>query len=105
VFILVIPSRAERQLIAAEGSETAAALALEEMAVEARFERYLAGATHTAAGILSLLFPYQYLSAYDYLYSAVSSFGAAAYDFLFLSREERAYRQYQDLVAPADIAG
>jgi hypothetical protein len=97
---LAIPSPAERQLAAVGDTETAAALALEEMAAEARFDRYLSGAFNIGAGIVSLLFPYQYITPYDYVYSAISSFGMAAYDFLFLSREERAYRQYREFVAP-----
>lgn len=95
---LAFPSRAERELSSAGGSETAAALALEQMAAEGRFERILSGVFNVAAGTASLLFPYRYFTPYDYLYSAISSFGLAAYDFLFLSREERAYRQYETLL-------
>jgi hypothetical protein len=98
VITLMVPSAAERALASTEGSETAAALALEQMAAEARFERYLSGAFNAAAGVVSLFFPYQYFTPYDYLYSAISSFGLAAYDFLFLSQEERAYRQYERIL-------
>jgi hypothetical protein len=40
------------------------------------------------------------ITPYDYVYSAISSFGMAAYDLLFLLREEGAYRQYKARVLP-----
>ncbi|UCF10725.1 MAG: hypothetical protein JSW65_03350 [Candidatus Bipolaricaulota bacterium] len=95
---LAVPSAAERAFASTAGSETAAALALERMAAEARFERILSGVLHAAAGAASLFFPYQYFTPYDYLYSAISSFGLAAYEFLFPSQDERAYKQYRLLV-------
>jgi hypothetical protein len=94
VLSVAIPSDAERMCARACHSEVAAADALEEMALRARISRYVSGATRVVAGTLSLLFPYRRVTQFDYLYSAVASFGSAASDFLILSREERAYRRY-----------
>ncbi|MBE0636177.1 hypothetical protein IH601_09285, partial [Candidatus Bipolaricaulota bacterium] len=54
-----------------------------------------------AAGTASLLFPYSYVTQYDYVYSAIMSFGMAAIDLFFPSQEERAYESYKLLAAPA----
>ena len=98
VITLVVPSAAEREFADAEVSEIEAALALERLAETGRRERVVSGIANVAAGIASLLYPFTYFTPYDYVYSAVSSFGMAAVDFLFPSKEERALVQYQRLV-------
>ena len=70
-------------------------MALEEMAYTARFSRYVSGIVNIASGTVSLLFPYSYLTSYDYVYSAIVSYGMAVLDFIFPSKEERAYNQYK----------
>ncbi len=99
ILALVIPSQAEQACARACHSEAAAADALEEMAWTARIARYVSGSINAVAGTLSLLFPYRYLTSYDYVYSAIASYGQAASDLLIPSREERAYQRYLDLVA------
>ena len=91
---LVFPSEAELACSRACDSETDSALALERMAATARLSRYVSGVVNVAAGVASLLFPYSYVTQYDYVYSAVLSFGTAAIDFLLPSKMERAYEQY-----------
>ena len=94
---LVVPSAAERELDEAGGSEIEAALALERLAETGRRERIISGIANVAAGVASLLYPFEYFTPYDYVYSAVTSFGMAAVDFLFPSKEERAFVRYQRL--------
>ena len=96
---LVIPSPAEIACSRSCDSEIDSALALEEMASSERLTRYLSGIVNVAAGTASLLFPYSYVTPYDYVYSAIVSYGMAAIDFLFPSKEERAYRQYELAIA------
>ncbi len=76
-------------------SETDSALALEEMAASAKLERYISGVVNIAAGTVSLLFPYSYITPNDYVYSAIINFGMGVIDFLFPSKEERAYESYR----------
>lgn len=92
---LVIPSAAEIACLRSCDSEIDSALALEEMAAGARLTRYISGIINIAAGTASLLFPYSYVTPYDYVYSAIMSYGMAAIDFLFLSKEERTYESYR----------
>jgi hypothetical protein len=94
---LVVPSAAEREFAEAGDSEIQAALALERLAETGRRERIVSGIANVAAGVASLLYPFEYFTPYDYVYAAVSSFGMAAVDFLFPSTEERAFAQYQRL--------
>jgi hypothetical protein len=98
---LAIPSDAEIACSRACDSEMDSALALESMAANARLARYISGIVNVAAGTASLLFPYSYVTQYDYVYSAIMSFGMGAIDFLFLSKEERAYESYKLLVGQA----
>jgi hypothetical protein len=98
---LVIPSEAELACSKSCDSEIDSAMALEQMAANAKLERYISGVVNIAAGIASLLFPYSYITQHDYVYSAVMSFGMGAIDFLLPSKEERAYRSYELLAAPA----
>lgn len=97
VVMLAIPSEAEREFAQAGGSETASALALERLSERGRRSRMMSGVVNLAAGIASLLYPYSYFTPYDYIYSAISSFGMAAVDFLFPSKEEQAFARYQNL--------
>ena len=97
---LVIPSEAEIACSKSCDSEIESASALEQMAANAKLERYISGVINIAAGAASLLFPYSYVTQYDYVYSAVMSFGMGAIDFLLPSKEERAYRRYELLAAP-----
>ncbi len=97
VAALLVPSPAEREFVEAGDSEIEAALALERLAETGRRERIVSGIANIAAGIASLLYPFEYFTPYDYVYSAVSSFGMAAVDFLFPSKEERALARYQRL--------
>jgi len=92
---LVIPSPAEIACTRSCDSEVDSALALEQMASNARLTRYVSGIVNVAAGTASLLFPYSYVTPYDYVYSAIVSYGMAAIDFLFSSKEERAYESYR----------
>ena len=92
---LVIPSAAEIACSRSCDSEIDSALALEDMAAGARLTRYISGIVNIATGTASLLFPYSYVTAYDYVYSAIISYGMAAIDFLFPSKEERAYDSYR----------
>lgn len=95
---LVIPSSAEIACSRSCDSEIDSALALEDMAASARMTRYISGIVNIATGTASLLFPYSYVTAYDYVYSAIISYGMAVIDFLFPSKEERAYDSYRLLV-------
>jgi hypothetical protein len=97
---LVVPTAAEREFAEAGDSEIEASLALERLAETGRRERIVSGIANVAAGIASLLYPFSYFTPYDYVYSAVSSFGMAAVDFLFPSTEERAFAQYQRQAEP-----
>jgi len=98
---LVIPSSAEIACSRSCDSEIDSALALEEMAASARLTRYISGIVNIAAGTASLLFPYSYVTPYDYVYSAIVSYGMAAIDFLFPSKEERVYENYRVLASEA----
>ena len=98
---LVIPSAAEIACSKSCSSEIDSAMALEQMAANAKLERYLSGIINIAAGAASLLFPYSYVTQYDYVYSAIMSFGMGAIDLLLPSKEERAYKSYELLAAPA----
>ncbi len=97
VVALVVPSAAEREFDAAGDSEAEAALALERLAEIGRRERIIAGIAHVAGGLAALLYPFEFFTPYDYVYSAVTSFGMAAVEFLFPSKEERAFARYQRL--------
>jgi len=97
VVTLVLPTAAEREFSEAGDSEIKAAMALERLAEVGRRERMVSGIANVAAGIASLLYPFAYFTPYDYVYSAVVSFGMAALDFLLPSAEERAYATYQRL--------
>lgn len=97
---LAIPSSAEIACSRSCDSEIDSAFALEEMAASARLTRYISGIVNVVAGATSLLFPYSYVTPYDYVYSAIMSFGMGAIDFLFPSKEERAYKSYLLLAAP-----
>jgi len=99
VFSLMVPTAAEREFAEAGESEIAAALALERLAEMGRRERIISGVANVAAGVASLLYPFGYFTPYDYVYSAVSSFGSAAVDLLLPSKEERAFATYERLVA------
>jgi len=99
VIPLFVPSEAERACADACGSEAESALALERLAAQGRLDRYISGATNVAAGVISLLYPINIFTRYDNLLSAVSSFGMAAVDFLFPSKEEAAYARYEALAA------
>lgn len=98
VVALVVPTAAEREFADAGDSEIEAALALEQLAEAGRRERIVSGIANVAAGVASLLYPFGYLTPYDHVYSAVTSFGTAAVDFLFPSKEERAFARYERLV-------
>ena len=102
LLVLAVPSQAELEFRQAGDSETAAALALERLAASGRMERMISGVVNLAAGVASLVFPYSYVTAYDYLYSAVYSFGSAALDFLIPSTEERAYNRYREMAGAVD---
>lgn len=99
---MVVPSSSEIACSRSCDSEVDSALALEAMASSARLTRYVSGIINIAAGTASLLFPYSYVTTYDYVYSAIVSYGMAAIDFLFPSKEERAYESYRLLAVPAD---
>ena len=96
---LVIPSSAEIACSKSCDSEIDSAIALEQMAASAKLERYVSGAINIAAGAASLVFPYSYVTQYDYVYSAIVSFGRGALDFLLPSKEERAYKSYELLAS------
>ncbi len=98
VATLFLPTAAEREYAEAGDSEVEAALALERLAETGRRERIVSGIANVAAGVASLLYPFGYFTPYDYVYTAVTSFGMAAVDFLFPSNEERAFASYQRLV-------
>ena len=98
---LIIPSEPEIACSKSCDSEVESAMALEQMAANAKLERYISGVINIAAGTASLLFPYNYVTQYDYVYSAIVSFGMGAIDFLLPSKAERAYRNYELLAAPA----
>jgi hypothetical protein len=98
VLTLVIPSQAEIACARSCDSEVDAALELGNMAATARLARYVSGIVNITAGTVSLLFPYSYITPHDYVYSAIVSYGTAVMDFLFLSKEERAYREYLVLI-------
>ena len=97
VIALVTLSPTEEVYADARDSETHSALALEKLANDARRSRYLSGFLNLAAGVASLVYPLNFVTSYDYLYSALTSFGMAAVDFLFPAKEELAYSRYQDL--------
>lgn len=97
VVSLAVRSSAEREFARVGDSEIESALALERLAAEGRLGRIISGLGNLAAGVASLLYPFSYFTRYDYVYSAVMSFGTAAVDFLFLSKEERAYKRYEAL--------
>jgi len=99
VVTLILPTEAERACSDACDSEVESAFALERLAATGRLNRYISGVANAAAGVASLLFPFNYFTGYDYLISAVSSFGMAAIDFLLPSREEIAYAKYEALAA------
>jgi len=98
---LVIPSDAEISCSRSCDSEIDSAMALEKMAANAKLERYISGVINIAAGAASLLFPYSYITQYDYVYSSIMSFVMGALDFLLPSKEERAYESYRLMAAPA----
>ena len=98
VAALMVPTAAEREFAEAGDSEIGSMLALERLAETGRRERIISGIANAAAGIASLLYPFNLFTPYDYVYSAVSSFGLAAVDFLFPSNEERAYATYLRLI-------
>jgi len=97
VVTLAVPSPAERALEEVGESETESALALERMAAAGRRERTVSGVANVAAGVAALLYPIHLFTSYDHVYSAVTSFGMAALDFLLPSTEERAYATYRRL--------
>jgi len=99
VGMLIVPTAAEREYLAAGASEVESALALERLALSGRRGRIISGIANAATGIASLIYPFSYLTPYDYVYTAVTSFGMAAVDFLLPSSEERAYATYQRLAA------
>jgi hypothetical protein len=101
IVTLVVPSPAEPAFEEAGESEPEAALALERLATAGRQERLVSGVLNIAAGVAALLYPINLFTSYDSIYSAVSSFGMAAIDFLLPSTEERAYATYQRLVEQA----
>ena len=103
VVTLVVPSAVEHEFANAGGSEIESALALERLAEAGRRERIVSGIANVAAGIASLLYPFEYFTPYDYVYSAVASFGMAVVDFLFPSKEELAFRRYEALERRASI--
>ena len=102
VVTLMVPSEAELACRRSCDSETESSLALERLAGNAKLERILSGVVNIAAGVASLLFPYSYVTQYDYIYSAVMSFGLAAVDLFFPSKEERAYESYKLLLPSAE---
>ncbi len=97
VITLLIPTAAEREFATAGDSEQQSALALERLADQGRRDRYISGVSNVAAGIGVLFFPFRVLTPYDSLYSAVSSFGMAIYDFFVPSAEEQAWQRYERL--------
>ncbi|MBU0596161.1 hypothetical protein KJ567_05715 [Candidatus Bipolaricaulota bacterium] len=99
VVMLLLPSEAERACYDACDSEVESAFALERLAAQGRLNRYISGAANLAAGVVSLLYPYNYFTSYDYVITAVSSFGMAVIDFLLPSKEEIAYAKYEALAA------
>lgn len=99
VFYLAIPSQAERELALAGDSEDRAAVALQRLAADGFRSRLISGIVSGAAGVASLLYPYGYLTQYDYVYSFALNLGMAAYDFLVPSKEEEALHRYQSMMA------
>ena len=99
VVTLAVPSPAERAFEEVGESEAESALALERMAAAGRRERIVSGVANVAAGVAALLYPIRLFTSYDHVYSAVTSFGMAALDFLLPSTEERAYATYRRLAA------
>jgi len=97
--MLVFPTEAERACRESCDSEVESAHALERLAARGRLDRYISGAANIAAGVVSLLYPFNFFTSYDYLISAASSFGMAVLDFVLPSKEEVAYRRYEGLVA------
>ena len=97
VVTLAVPSAAEQAFAESGDSEIQAALALERLAETGRRERIVSGIANVAAGVAALLYPFGYFTAYDYVYSAATSFGLAAIDFLVPSDEEQAFSRYQRL--------
>jgi len=97
IIALAVPTAAEREFAEAGDSEIGAALALDRLAEAGRRERIISGVANVAAGVASLLYPFSFFTPYDYVYSAVSSFGMAAIDFLLPSTEERALATYHRL--------
>ena len=97
--MLFIPTEAERACRESCDSEVESAHALERLAAQGRLGRYISGAANVAAGVVSLLYPFNIFTSYDYVISAVSSFGMAVLDFVLPSKEEVAYKRYEALVA------
>jgi hypothetical protein len=97
IVLLVLPSSAEQEYAQSGQSEIESALALERLADQGRRDRFLSGAGNVAAGVAALIYPINLLTPHDSLYSALASFGMAAYDFLIPSREEAAYDRYAAL--------
>ena len=100
--LLLIPSSAEQEYLRSGDSEAASALALERLADEGRRNRLLSGVSNAAAGVASLFYPINVITPHDSLYSAMASFGMAAYDFLVPSKEEAAYDRYASLAEQGD---
>jgi len=102
VIALLSPSEAEQEAAAAE-TEEAAVIALHRLAESGQRARFISGIVNLASGVASLVFPYSFVTAYDYVYSAVLSFGMAALDFLLPSQEEQALAHYELLIAPSPL--
>ncbi len=98
VLLLAVPSSVELEAARAGDSEAAAALALERLAEEGKRSRVISGIANAASGAAALFYPIRVLTPYDNVYSALASFGMAAYDFLVPSKEEAAYDRYLALV-------
>lgn len=94
VFYLAVPSQTEREFNRAGDSETKSALALQRLADQGYQSRLISGIGYAAAGLASLLYPYTYLTQYDYLYTAIFNLGMAAYSILVPSKEEKALKRY-----------
>jgi len=97
VLYLAIPSQAERELALNGDSEDRAAVALQRLAADGFRSRLLSGIGSAAVGVASLLYPYGFVTQYDYVYSFAFNLGMAAYDFLVPSREEAALQRYQSM--------
>ena len=93
-FFLAVPSQAEREFNRSGDSETRSALALQRLADQGYQSRLISGIGYAAVGVASLLYPYAYLTQYDYLYTSILNLGMAAYSFLVPSKEEKALERY-----------